>query len=144
PARDRPLDLVDLVMKMKALERVTAKQEFDSLIVGFKRVHRLVEKEQWTSEPVDAAKFQHDAESVLHKAVADQRGKIEDSVKTGEYGLTLDALVSLRPAIDAFFTAVMVNADDTAIRSNRLSLLKDVDHLFMSFADLSQIVVQGG
>jgi glycyl-tRNA synthetase beta chain len=144
PVRDKPLDLVDLVMKMKALERVTTKPEFDSLIVGFKRVHRLVEKEQWAREPVDAARFQHDAESALYKAVTDQRDRIEDSVRTGEYGLTLDALVSLRPAIDAFFTAVMVNAEDQAVRNNRLSLLKEVDTLFMSFADLSLIVVQGG
>jgi len=143
PVRDRPLDLVDLIMKMKALETVATKPEFDSLIVGFKRVHRLVEKEQWTCEPVAAAKFQHDAETGLYQAVTDQRGKVEGFVRAGEYGLTLDALVSLRPAIDEFFTAVMVNAEDQAVRSNRLSLLKDVDNLFMSFADLSQIVVQG-
>lgn len=37
----------------------------------------------------------------------------------------------------------MVNADDQAVRSNRLSLLKEVDDLFMAFADFSQIVVQG-
>ena len=144
PVADRPLDVVDLVSKMKALEAVTVKPEFDSLIVGFKRVHRLVEKEQWACEPVDTARFQNDAESVLHQAVADQCGKIEAFVGAGEYGLTLDALVSLRPAIDEFFAAVMVNADDQAVRTNRLSLLKEVDNLFMSFADLSQIMVQGG
>ncbi len=144
PVGDRPLDMVDLVSKMKALEAVTVKPEFDSLIVGFKRAHRLVEKEQWAYEPVDTARFQDDAESVLHKAVADQRGKIEEFVEAREYGRTLDALVSLRPAIDEFFAAVMVNADDKAVRTNRLSLLKEVDNLFMSFADLSQIVVQGG
>ncbi len=143
PVGDKPLDLVDLVLKMKALEAVMTKPEFDSLIVGFKRAHRLVEKEQWTREPVEVTRFQHPAESALHKAVSDERGRIEASVKAGEYIRTLDALVSLKPAIDAFFTAVMVNADDKAIRNNRLSLLKEVDDLFMSFADLSQIVVQG-
>jgi len=66
------------------------------------------------------------------------------AMNRGDYGQTLDALVRLKPAIDAFFTAVMVNADDPAVRSNRLSLLKQVDDLFMSFADFSQIVVQGG
>jgi len=143
PVRDRSLDPVDLVMRMKALERVTTTPEFESLIIGFKRVHRLVEKEQWMREPVDAATFQHEAESGLYRAVTDQCGKVEGFVGTGEYGLALEALVSLRPAIDEFFTAVMVNVDDKAVRSNRLSLLKDVDQLFMSFADLSQIVVQG-
>jgi glycyl-tRNA synthetase beta chain len=64
-------------------------------------------------------------------------------VRAGRYTDAMEVLVSLKPAIDAFFEAVMVNADDPAIRTNRLSLLKDVDELFMSFADFSQIVVQG-
>jgi glycyl-tRNA synthetase beta chain len=38
----------------------------------------------------------------------------------------------------------MVNAEDQTVRRNRLSLLKDVDELFASFADFSQIMVQGG
>ena len=65
------------------------------------------------------------------------------AMKAGDYGKALDSLVRLKPAIDAFFAAVMVNAEDKAIRSNRLSLLKEVDAVFMAFADFSQIVVQG-
>ncbi|MBM4127399.1 MAG: glycine--tRNA ligase subunit beta [Nitrospira sp.] len=143
PARGHAVDLVDLVLKMKALEAVTAQTEFDPLMVGFKRAHRLVEKEQWTREPVETARFQHAVESVLYKAVAEERSRVQTSVKAGEYARALEALVRLKPAIDEFFSAVMVNADDKAVRSNRLSLLKDVDELFMSFADFSQIVVQG-
>jgi len=67
-----------------------------------------------------------------------------DALNCGDYGQALDALVRLKPAIDAFFTAVMVNAEDPAVRSNRLSLLQKVDDFFNSFADFSQIVVQGG
>jgi glycyl-tRNA synthetase beta chain len=52
-------------------------------------------------------------------------------------------LVELKPDIDAFFTAVMVNTEDPAVRNNRLSLLQEVDDFFNSFADFSQIVVQG-
>jgi len=143
PAYDKPLDLVDLAQKMKALEAVTRKPEFDPLIVGFKRAHRLVEKEQWNREPVDAAKFQHAVESVLQQAVTDERGRMAAAMSAGDYGQALEALVRLKPAIDAFFSAVMVNADDKAVRNNRLSLLKEVDDLFMVFADFSQIVVQG-
>lgn len=137
------IDLVDLVLRMKALEAVTTKPEFDPLIVGFKRAHRLVDKERWTRGPVEAARFQHAAESALHKAVTDERNQVHAFIKAGEYGRALDALVRLKPAVDDFFEGVMVNADDQAVRSNRLSLLKEVDELFMSFADLSQIVVQG-
>ena len=144
PAHDQALDLVDLVLRMKALEFVTTKPEFDPLIVGFKRAHRLVEKEQWDRKPVDRARFEHPAESALYQATEEERETMMSAMNRGDYGQALDALVRLKPAIDAFFEAVMVNADDPTIRGNRLSLLKDVDELFMSFADFSQIVVQGG
>ena len=142
-AYDKSVGLVDLVQKMKAIEEVTKKPAFDPLIVGFKRAHRLVEKEQWERQPVDATKFQHPSESALHKAVAEEREKMGFALSMGDYHEALNALVGLRPIIDAFFEAVMVNADDKAIRSNRLTLLQEVDELFMSFADFSQIVVQG-
>lgn len=143
PAHGKAIDLVDLVQKMKAIAAVTTKAEFDPLIVGFKRAHRLVEKEQWTSAPVEPARFQHSAEAALHQTVANERERIDVSLKAGDYAQALDALVRLKPAVDDFFAGVMVNADDQAVRSNRLSLLKAVDDLFMAFADFSQIVVQG-
>jgi glycyl-tRNA synthetase beta chain len=143
PVRDKPLDLVDLVQKMRALEAVTKKPEFDPLIVGFKRAHRLVEKEQWERRSVDAAMFQHPSESALHKAISDERGRMGSALEMGDYDKVLNSLVGLKAVIDDFFAAVMVNTEDQAIRSNRLSLLKEVDELFMSFADFSQIVVQG-
>src|SRR6185295_11872984 len=143
-AHDKALDLVDLVLRMKALESVTTKPEFDPLIIGFKRAHRLVEKEQWDRKPVDLARFEHSTESVLYQATVKERENMMSAMMSGDYSQALDALVRLKPAIDAFFTAVMVNAEDPAVRSNRLSLLQEVDDFFNSFADFSQIVVQGG
>jgi glycyl-tRNA synthetase beta chain len=142
-AHNKTLDLVDLLLKMKALESVTKKPEFDPLIVGFKRAHRLVEKEQWDRKPVDRARFKHTKELLLYQAIVEEREKMVSAMTRGEYGQALDALVRLKPAIDAFFTAVMVNAEDPDVRSNRLSLLQEVDDFFNSFADFSQIVVQG-
>lgn len=143
-AHGKTLDLVDLVQRMKALEAVTTKPEFDPLIVGFKRAHRLVEKEKWERQPVDSARFEHPTESALYQTTVDERDKLVSGMKRGDYSQALDALVRLKPAIDAFFAAVMVNAEDQAVRSNRLSLLQEVDDFFNSFADFSQIVVQGG
>jgi glycyl-tRNA synthetase beta chain len=142
-AHSKALDLVDLLLKMKALESVTTKPEFNPLIVGFKRAHRLVEKEQWDRKPVDRARFEHPTESALYQAITEEREKMRSAMTSGEYGQALDALVRLKPAIDSFFTAVMVNTEDPDVRSNRLSLLQEVDDFFNSFADFSQIVVQG-
>ena len=137
-------ELQDLLEKMRALQSMTVKSEFDSLIVGFKRAHRLVEKEQWDRKPVDPTRFLDPSEGRLHDSVSQkQRGRMTGFMRAGQYGYAIDYLVELKPAIDAFFAAVMVNAEDPAVRSNRLSLLQEVDDVFMSFADFSQIVVQG-
>jgi glycyl-tRNA synthetase beta chain len=138
------VDLVDVLLKMKALQSVTARPEFDPLIVGFKRASRIVEKEQWDRKPVDPALFKDAAETELHRQVGVCRKDFDQQMSKGRYSHALDALVRLKPAIDAFFVGVMVNAEEAALRSNRLSLLKDVDEFFKSFADFSRIVVQGG
>ncbi|TKS60377.1 MAG: glycine--tRNA ligase subunit beta [Nitrospira sp.] len=135
-------DLRDLLERMKALQSKAVRAEFDPLIVGFKRAHHLVEKEKWDRTPVDPQRFQHPSEGRLHAAMQLQ-GEMSKQMQAGRYDQAMDVLVELKPAIDAFFEAVMVNAEDPTIRSNRLSLLKQVDDLFMSFADFSQIVVQG-
>ncbi len=138
------IDLVDLRLKMNALQTVTARPEFDPLIVGFKRASRIVEKEQWDRKSVDPALFKDAAETELHRQTAMSRSDFGQQMVDGRYDKALDALVRLKPHIDAFFNGVMVNVEDAALRSNRLSLLKDVDDLFKSFADFSRIVVQGG
>jgi glycyl-tRNA synthetase beta chain len=138
-----PIDLVALLSKMKAMQAVTAKPDFDPLIVGFKRASRIIEKEQWERQPVDVALFQDPAEQELYTRIAACREDIRREMGAGRYDKALEALVGLKPAIDAFFTNVMVNADVAAVRSNRLSLLKEVNECFTSFAEFSRIVVQG-
>jgi glycyl-tRNA synthetase beta chain len=137
------VDLVDLLLKMKATQAVTAKPDFDPLIVGFKRASRIIEKEQWEHRPVDPSRFQDPAESELHRRIGACRADVHREMAEGRYDKALEALVGLKPAIDDFFTRVMVNVEDAALRGNRLSLLKDVNECFTSFADFSRIVVQG-
>jgi glycyl-tRNA synthetase beta chain len=142
-ADPRRFDLQDQLAKMHALQGITTRQEFDPLIIGFKRAHRLVEKEQWDRGPVDPAIFTDAGEPELHRQHGLCRKDFDQQMQQGEYLKALDALVRMKPAIDAFFAGVMVNAEDPRLRKNRLSLLKDVDDTFMSFADFSRIVVQG-
>ena len=142
-ARDGTFDLLDLLERMKALQAVTTRTEFDPLMVGFKRAHRLVEKEKWAKEDVDQALFEHAAESELSQILVEAKMLLPSFVAEGEYGKALNALVQMKPAIDGFFDGVLVNAEDERLRANRLSLLCAVDRLFLSVADFSQISVQG-
>jgi glycyl-tRNA synthetase beta chain len=56
---------------------------------------------------------------------------------SGDYVSQLAALATLREPVDAFFTAVMVNAENPAVRANRLALLARLDGLCRSVADIS-------
>ena len=57
----------------------------------------------------------------------------------GDYENTLKSLAALREPVDTFFDEVMVMADDEAIKSNRLSLLTRLQHLFLQVADISHL-----
>ncbi|MBD0316495.1 MAG: glycine--tRNA ligase subunit beta, partial [Nitrospiraceae bacterium] len=141
-AQKTQVNLADLLDRMKALQAMAARPEFDPLMVGFKRAHRIVEKEQWSHDTIDPSLFQHPAEADLAKQLIDAQGRVPAAVVQGEYGAALHALVQMKPAIDGFFNGVLVNADDEKLRGNRLSLLYAVDRLFLTVADFSQIAVQ--
>lgn len=136
------LRLDQLIVRMKELQVVASRPEFDPLMVGFKRAHRLIEKEGWGREHVDPGLFQHPSEEALYKALHEARVRLLRCMEQGGFSGALDLLVGMKPAIDNFFLGVMVNAEDQALRANRLSLLCSVDRLFMELADFSQIVVR--
>jgi len=139
----KAFDPIDLLSRMQALQQITTRSEFDPLIVGFKRAHRLIEKEQWERRKIDVSLFKHPAEHDLYKALIESRDGSLTHLARGDYRAMLDTLVGVKPSVDAFFEAVMVNVPDQALRANRLSLLYEIDQLFLAFADFSQIVVQG-
>ena len=142
-AQRNAFDPLDLLARMQALQEITTRQEFDPLIVGFKRAHRLIEKEQWERRKIDVALFKHPAEHELYKALVESRNGSLTQLAKGDYRAVLDALVGMKTSVDAFFEGVMVNVQDQTLRANRLSLLYEIDQLFLAFADFSQIAVQG-
>jgi len=142
-SRGGPFDLVDCLARMKAIQVVTVRPEFDPLMVGFKRAHGLVEKEKWTRDAIHPSLFQHPTETELYKVLEEAKPRVPALITQGDHAKALDILVQMKPAIDGFFVGVLVNTDDQALRANRLSLLYAVDALFRHYADFSQITVQG-
>ena len=136
-------DLRDLFLRMDALQAITSQQDFESLIVGFKRAHRIVEKEGWTARTVEVALLTHPTERALHQAVDTAKRAVGQSLDAHDYNGALKHLIGLKSPIDQFFDGVLVNAPEPEVRANRLSLLRQVDDLFSAFGDLSQIQVQG-
>ena len=68
------------------------------------------------------------------------RPDVEDSVSKGDYDAALRKIAGLRETVDPFFDKVLVMTDDESLRHNRLRLLHDISQLFLSIADISEIV----
>ncbi len=140
---DAECDLRDLFLRMDALQAITSQQDFEALIVGFKRAHRIVKKEAWSTRTVEVALLTHQTERTLHQAVETAKRAVGQSLAAHDYHGALKQLIGLKSPIDQFFEGVLVNAPEPEVRANRLSLLCQVDDLFSAFGDLSQIQVQG-
>jgi glycyl-tRNA synthetase beta chain len=66
----------------------------------------------------------------------------EPLFEQGEYAQGLKILAALREPVDSFFDQVMVMTDDEKLRTNRLSLLSQLERLFLSVADITRLQVQ--
>jgi len=132
-------DLGDLVSRMQALQSIVSLPDFETLMIGFTRAHRIVEKEQWTHTGVKPERFTHESEHRLLQVLESAQQDVTDCVNTQEYGQALHILLKFKTPIDEFFAAVLVNDSDPRIRENRLSLLMAIDRLFLTIADFSCI-----
>ncbi len=137
------LNVLDLFARIQSLQSMTGQADFDPLMVGFKRAHRLVEKEGWHTGEITPSTFEHANEKQLFEALEDSQARISPLIIERNYPGALQVLIGLKSPIDDFLDGVMVNVPEQAIRANRLSLLYRVDQLFLTCGDLSKIQVQG-
>jgi glycyl-tRNA synthetase beta chain len=83
------------------------------------------------------------AEIELWRRYREIRPEAEAAGRNGRYSDALRFMASLRGVVDSFFDKVLVMAEDPAVRRNRLALLNQLARLFLSVADISQIVFAG-
>jgi glycyl-tRNA synthetase beta chain len=133
-----PVSPVDFRARLEALVKFLALPEAASLTAANKRISNILKKvEGGVTGTVDVAALDEPAEKALYEAVAALVTEVERALARRDYAAALARLATLRPAVDAFFDGVMVNADDPALRRNRLALLAGVRQLFTRIADLS-------
>jgi glycyl-tRNA synthetase beta chain len=133
-----PVSPLDFRARLEALVKFLAMPEAASLTAANKRIANILKKaEGGSGGAVDVSALHEPAEKALHEAVAALVADVERALGRRDYAAALARLATLRPAVDAFFDGVMVNADDPALRRNRLALLAGVRQLFTRIADLS-------
>ena len=136
-------DTLDRAVFLSATRK--AGGDFDAVVTAATRPANIVASTDAPTKAVDPALFEDDSEKALYEAYAVVSQGIATALAgdVPDYGAAWQAVASLAPAIDRLFVAVMVMAEDAAVRENRLALLRDVDGLFRRFADLREIVQAG-
>ena len=135
-----PAQLADLKGRLDAVRTFAALPEAPSLAAANKRVANILKKSsREAATDVDASLLVEPAERALHSALLGVEGDANGAFDRGDYTGSLRALAALRRPVDDFFDAVMVNADDVALRANRLGLLAKLHAAMNRVADLSRL-----
>ncbi|QCO68648.2 glycine--tRNA ligase subunit beta [Luteimonas yindakuii] len=136
----KPASLYDFDRRIDAIGSFAALPEAEALAAADKRIRNILRKADIeVPAQVDPALFTEPAERALAEAVEAVYGETTQALARGDYVDALARLARLRPQVDAFFDAVMVNADDPAVRANRLALLKRLGGRLGSVAAIEQL-----
>jgi glycyl-tRNA synthetase beta chain len=132
-------DVVDARQRLQALALIRQREDFVPLAIAFKRVANIQEKAPAGGAGLDTALLSEPAELALLAEL--ERVEREATALRGrrDYPAILRAVATLKPAIDTFFTDVMVMAEDPRVRGNRLALMRRVAALFGDVADFRKI-----
>jgi glycyl-tRNA synthetase beta chain len=136
----RTQSVLDIDVRLRALERFLKMAEADSLAAANKRIANILRKAPGDlTGAVDTSRLQDDAERQLFEHVLSMERAVNPLFARREYAQALTQLATLRDDVDRFFDSVMVMAEDADVRANRLGLLLRLRGLFLQFADLSRL-----
>ncbi|MBW4974368.1 glycine--tRNA ligase subunit beta [Roseovarius mucosus] len=137
-------DLTLLVHRARALSDFLKTDDGENLLQGFKRANNILTQ----AEEKDGVEYSYgadvkfaetDEEKALFAALATAEPAIASALKAEDFARAMGAMAALRAPIDAFFTAVQVNAESQVIRRNRLNLLSSIRNICLQAADLGRI-----
>jgi glycyl-tRNA synthetase beta chain len=136
----RPQRLGDIPNRLAAVRAFAALPEAAALAAANKRVGNILKKvEGEVGNEVNAELLAEPAEQILHRALREIAPKADAAFATGDYTASLQVLAGLREPVDAFFDSVMVNAENLALRANRLALLAQLHKAMNQVADLAKL-----
>ncbi len=131
---------LDVDRRLAAVQRFRALDAAVALAAANKRISNILRKvDGELSQQVDPALLVEPAERALHASVAALAPLAAADFEAREYGAYLARLAPLRVPVDAFFDAVMVMAEDSQLRANRLALLAQLHSLFTRVADIGRL-----
>lgn len=140
-------DLLMIVKRVEALDAFLSTDDGTNLLAGFRRAANILKAE----EKKDGKSYNEAIDLQLIKAKGEAEEKVlaevlevatrhaREHVEKEDFAGAMKALAQLRPAVDAFFDKILVNADDAELRTNRLRLLASFREATRAVADFSAI-----
>ena len=133
----RPTRPADFDARVRAVSHFHTLDSAEALAAANKRVSNILAKADAAIGEINLTACVEPAEKALAEAVLALRTEVQPLIAKGDYTAVLDKLANLRAPVDSFFDNVMVNAEDLALRQNRLAILNTLQDLFLQVADIS-------
>jgi glycyl-tRNA synthetase beta chain len=135
----RPQRLAEVGPRLAAVRAFAALPEAEALAAANKRVGNILKKTEGAPGAVDESLPREPAEAALADALKAVAPQADAAFARGDHTASLQALAALKAPVDSFFDQVMVNAEDPALRANRLALLASLHTAMNRVADLSRL-----
>ena len=132
-----PTRPADFDARVRAVSHFRTLDSAEALAAANKRVSNILAKADAAIGEINLTACVEPAEKNLAEAVLALRTEVQPLITQGDYTAVLDKLANLRAPVDNFFDNVMVNAEDPALRQNRLAILNTLQSLFLQVADIS-------
>jgi glycyl-tRNA synthetase beta chain len=135
-----PTRLDDIVARLDAVREFATLTEAASLAAANKRISNILKKSEGAATGgVQVTLLVEAAEKALHAQLEQVAPRVQSQLAARDYTGALTALAALREPVDTFFNDVMVNAEDPALRANRLALLGALHQQMNCVADISRL-----
>ncbi len=135
------VDIVDILERASVVAEFRLTHNFEEVYNALNRVLRILPEDAPVT--VDAALLKDEAEKELNAVITEAKLEFDKSIQARAYSELLTKLAGLQPAIDKFFDDVLVMAEDTDLRRNRLALLNRIAEPVYVVADLTKLVIAG-
>ncbi|WP_310376986.1 glycine--tRNA ligase subunit beta [Rhodoferax ferrireducens] len=135
----RPQRLAEVPKRLAAVRVFAALPEAAALAAANKRIANILKKADSVDAHVSPVLLKEAAEVALFEAMEKTAPTAQAQFESGDYTASLQSLAALRAPVDAFFDGVMVNAEETDVRLNRLGLLQSLHNAMNRVADLSKL-----
>ncbi len=137
-------DLLMIVARVEALGKFLDTDDGANLLAGVKRAQNILRIEEKKDSKAfngapDESLLKDAEEKALASAVSEATKAASAAVENEDFEGAMAAMAKLRSPVDAFFDNVTVNADDPALRENRLKLLNQIREATLAVADFSKI-----